>query len=221
MAEQVLLNTGIPAARKAGIQIMHVTWGISDTELDSIPPVIWRAFGATIAPPGPDGERVEDGTGKERMRAGSVGREMGIVQLEDGSSVDAGRMLMRGQWNTAIHIPLLREFERSQAMGLPDLQFHKNRISGFWGGSTPGVEYLKAEGFKTLLFTGVNTDQCVFSSLTDACNLGFDTVLLKDGCGTSSPDYATRMAEWNCRRTWGFVSSCQALKDGVDEIFRD
>ncbi|KAK3359157.1 hypothetical protein B0T25DRAFT_532111, partial [Lasiosphaeria hispida] len=41
---------------------------------------------------------------------------------------------------------------------------NKNRVSGFWGGSTPVVEFLREEGITTLLFTGVNTDQCVFSS---------------------------------------------------------
>jgi hypothetical protein len=45
--------------------------------------------------------------------------------------------------------------------------------------------------------------------------MGFDTILLKDGCGTSSPEYAAKMVEYNCRKSWGFVSSLKALESGV------
>ncbi len=44
-----------------------------------------------------------------------------------------------------------------------------------------------ANGFRTLLFGGVNTDQCVFATIQDANLKGFDTILLNDGCGTNSP----------------------------------
>lgn len=93
--------------------------------------------------------------------------------------------------------------------------------SGFWAaGAEEIVEFLKGEGITTLLFAGVNTDQCVLASLQDACNLGFDTVLLRDGCGTSSPDFAREAVEYNAKRVWGFVSSCRDLEDGVDAMDR-
>lgn len=125
---------------------------------------------------------------------------------------------MREQFNTALHGPLQQSFDESQQMALPDVRFHKARLSGFWGGSTPCVEYLKKKGITTLLFGGVNTDQCVLASIQDAANLGFDTILLKDGSGTTSPDYAKEMVEFNCRKSWGFVSSCQALMEGVNSM---
>lgn len=37
-AEEVILKHGIPAARKAGIQIVWLNWGLDDEELKSLPP---------------------------------------------------------------------------------------------------------------------------------------------------------------------------------------
>ena len=37
-AEEVILNYGIPAARKAGIQIIWLNWGLTDEDLRSLPP---------------------------------------------------------------------------------------------------------------------------------------------------------------------------------------
>lgn len=209
-AEDLLLSTGIPAARKAGIQIVHVTWGISDEELAVLPPAIFRIFGYYET-----GEPFEPGGGKEVKDDTGVGDDVGDVKLPDGSTIGAGRLLMRDQWNTGLHGPLQEEFDKSQKTALPDARFHKSRLSGFWGGSTPAIEYLKKKKITTLLFTGVNTDQCVLASIQDACNMGFDTILLQDGCGTSSPEYATKMVEYNCRKSWGFVSSLKALESGV------
>lgn len=147
-----------------------------------------------------------------------VGDDIGDIKLPNGTTVSAGRLLMRDQWNAALHDPLQHEFDKSQTTDLPDVRFHKSRLSGFWGGTTRCIEYLKEKGITTLLFSGVNTDQCVLASLQDACNLGFDTILLKDGCGTTSPEYATKMVEFNCRKSWGFVSSCQALENGMKRM---
>ncbi|KAI3391879.1 hypothetical protein diail_6678, partial [Diaporthe ilicicola] len=44
-AEEALLSAGIPSARDAGIQVIHVTWGISDEDLAVLPPTIFRIFG--------------------------------------------------------------------------------------------------------------------------------------------------------------------------------
>ena len=212
-AEDTLLRTGIPAARNAGIQIVHVTWGISEEELDVLPPILFRAFGFSEA--GKDHE--PDGTKEVESDVG-VGDDIGEVKLPNGSTVSAGRLLMRDQWNSALHDPLQQEFDKSQTTALPDVRFHKSRLSGFWGGTTRCMEYLNEKGITTLLFAGVNTDQCVLASLQDACNMGFDTILLKDGCGTNSPEYATEMVELNCRKSWGFVSSCQGLENGVKNM---
>ena len=56
----------------------------------------------------------------------------------------------------------LEEMHESQ-----DIRIHKNRLSGFWGG-TASEELLSARGITTLLFAGENTDQCMGGSLQDA-----------------------------------------------------
>ncbi|KAI6361161.1 hypothetical protein MCOR25_006532 [Pyricularia grisea] len=225
LAARNLLDHAIPAARRAGIQILYLNWGLTDTDLAALPPVLFRAFGT---------RRVDDGDGSsgggEVLSPPGLGDDMGDVTLlpKDGSSsssVPAGRKLMRGQWNTALHPPLRASYDESQAGPLPDRLFHKNRISGFqcgpYGAAAPPVyDFLKEAGITTLLFAGVNTDQCVLGSLQDACNAGFDAVLLKDCVGTSSPDFARLMVEFNCRRTWGFVAEGRSLGGAVDEMLR-
>jgi len=51
-----------------------------------------------------------------------------------------------------------------------DIKVDKHRISGFW--DTPLDSILRNLGTRTVLFSGVNTDQCVMHSLTDANFLG-------------------------------------------------
>ena len=221
-AQDKLLSHAIPAARQANIQVIHVTWGISDQELAVLPPVLFRAFGYREA------ENTQNfnigahssplGLDKEVKLTKGIGDDLGDVKLRDGSTVPAGRKLIRDQWNTGLHGPLQESFDKSQTTALPDVRFHKSRLSGFWGGSSSCLEYLKENGITTLLFSGVNTDQCVLASLQDACNMGYDTILLKDACGTDSPEYTIKMVEYNCRKSWGFVSDCQALVDGAKSL---
>lgn len=73
-------------------------------------------------------------------------------------------------------------------------------------------------GITSLLFTGVNTDQCVSGSLQDAFSKGYDCILIRDGCGTTSPKSASEGIEFNCERTWGFVADCKDLEDGVERM---
>lgn len=44
-AAQRLLNTAIPAARKAGIRTIWLNWGLTDEEIEHMPPSTRRAFG--------------------------------------------------------------------------------------------------------------------------------------------------------------------------------
>jgi hypothetical protein len=107
-AEDVLLKLGIPAARKAGLQIVWLTWRISDEGLETLPPTAWRTFGWEIAHEG-DFELGDDGPdlkpdGKvrrlEKKCNSGIGSPLGDVTLENGSVVEAGGLLMRNQWNT-------------------------------------------------------------------------------------------------------------------------
>ena len=236
-----LLEHAIPAARRAGIRIIWLNWGLTSEEVEAMPPAIKRAFGfeavlddgnRTLDPftEKPDGFGV-DKQGSPRPQGGDtllengkdgriykgLGRPCGIVtDPSTGKQIDAGKLLMRDQWNAALYSPLDRIYqEGTQLTTWPDVWIHKNRMSGLWGAKTACEEYLENEGITTLLFTGVNTDQCVSGTLTDAFSKGYDCILLSDGCGTTSPEYAQQCIEFNSARTWGFVATCKALANGV------
>ena len=233
-AEDVLLKLGIPAAREAGIQVIWLNWGISDEGLETMTPTLWRAFGWMVTDDDQKGSSfnvVDDSGGiaggavrvLERQTNAGIGAELGRVKLDDGSQVNAGKKLLRDQWNTRLHGRLEDAFQDGQKAAVPDVRFHKDRLSGLWGGgdSTELEVFLERQGIKTLLFSGVNTDQCVLATVQDASNKGFDTVLLKDGCGTMSPDYAKQMVLLNCQKSWGFVSSCAALAQGAKNMIKE
>lgn len=229
-AEDVLLELGIPAAREAGIQIVWLTWGISEEGIKTLPPTVWRIFGWEIAENNGGFDVVDDDPGQaqgrtlqvpEKKSDGGIGSNLGLVKLEDGSVVDAGKMLIRDQWNTRLHGPLDEAFHDGQRAMAPDMRFHKERLSGLWGEASELETFLKKQNIKTLLFAGVNTDQCVLATVQDASSKRFDTVLLRDGCGTTSPEFAKQMVDFNCQKSWGFISSCSSLAQGVKSMVRE
>jgi nicotinamidase-related amidase len=85
-----------------------------------------------------------------------------------------------------------------------DIMVDKYRISGFW--DTPLDSILKNLGTRTILFAGVNTDQCVLCTLTDANFLGYGCILLEDCCATTSPSFCTESTIWNVKKCYGFVT---------------
>jgi nicotinamidase-related amidase len=85
-----------------------------------------------------------------------------------------------------------------------DLKVDKYRISGFW--DTPLDSMLRNLGIKSILFAGVNTDQCVLHSLTDANFLGYGCLMVEDCCATSSPAFCTEATVWNVKKCFGFVT---------------
>ncbi|KAL9095145.1 MAG: hypothetical protein Q9163_006531 [Psora crenata] len=221
-AQEAILQYAIPAARKLGLQIIWLNWGLTEGDLASIPPAEVRAFAFDV-----NSEKVDYGLGDrhsdpddpanflkcgERPNLSKLpGTELGKIELEDGSLVDAGRAMMRGTWNTALYGLLAGAYEEGKKAARPDVWIHKNRNSGLWNEKSAFGDYLKKEGIRTLLFSGVNTDQCVGATLQDAHAQGFDTIMLKDGCGTDSLPYAKLTYEFNCARCWGFLTSCKAL----------
>ena len=157
--------------------------------------------------------------GKPKRIYKGLGSEIGLVNLGDKTTIDAGRLLMRDTWNAALIPELDAAYQEGlHVEGRPDVWIHKNRMSGLWGATTPCQEFLEKEGIRTLLFAGVNTDQCVGGTLQDAFTKGWDCVMLSDACGTTSPGFARESIEFNCARTWGFVSSCRELKEAVENM---
>ncbi len=122
-----------------------------------------------------------------------------------GALPNGARVLEKDSWSAAV----VDELEQ-----LPgDIKVDKYRISGFW--DTPLEAILRNLDVKTLLFSGVNTDQCVMHTLTDAHFLGFNCVLLEDCCGTTSPAYCTQATLYNVRMCFGFVSDSKAVLAGM------
>lgn len=94
-----------------------------------------------------------------------------------------------------------------------DIQVAKYRMSGFW--DTPLDSILRNLGVTTLLFAGVNVDQCVLCTLQDANFLGYDCVLLDDCAATTSPSFCADATRYNVNQCFGFVADSSALLQGM------
>jgi ureidoacrylate peracid hydrolase len=90
-----------------------------------------------------------------------------------------------------------------------DISVDKYRMSGFF--DTPLDSILRNLSVTTLLFAGVNADQCVLATLTDAACIGYDVVLLEDCAATTSPQYCFDAAVYNVAQCFGFVTTSTAL----------
>jgi nicotinamidase-related amidase len=94
-----------------------------------------------------------------------------------------------------------------------DIRVDKFRMSGFW--DTPLDSILRNLGVQTLLFGGVNADQCVLCTLQDANFLGYDCLYVEDCCATTSPDYCLQATLYNVKQIFGFVVRSADLLDGL------
>lgn len=218
LAAKALKEIGIPAARKHGIPVVWVNWGLTDEEVATMPPSMMKAFGVyDIVENQANGNSALPKKTKSRSVYKGLGAELGTIELADGTKVDGGRTLMRDTWNAALYPSLDEEYKKGASAVPPDAWVHKNRMSALWGTGTDLDKFLQKEGIKTLFFAGVNTDQCVGGTLTDAFSKGYDCVLLTDGAATSSPACAQEAFEYNAAYTWGFLASCQDISDSVAE----
>lgn len=104
---------------------------------------------------------------------------------------------------------LLADLDRSD----DDILVDKHRISGFW--DTPLDAILRNLDVTTLFFAGVNTDHCVLGTLMDANFHGYDTILLEDCTGTTSPDFCYQATLHNVRFCFGFTATAADFAAGV------
>ncbi|KAF2651601.1 Isochorismatase hydrolase [Lophiostoma macrostomum CBS 122681] len=187
----------IPACRKAGITILWLEWGLTQKDIDKMPPTLVKGF-------------AQDSNFEADRKIPGLGVKIGPVKLGDGTIIEAGKALMQDEWNSNTYEPLATLFEPS------DLRIYKNRLSGFWGG-TQVEQALKSRGIRTLILAGCNTDQCVASSLIDAMSKSWDCLMLSDACATTSPKFAKDMVEYNMGG-WGFLLTCENLADGIGTL---
>lgn len=117
-------------------------------------------------------------------------------------------VLTAGGWAAAVVDELKQKPE--------DIRVDKYRMSGFW--DTPLDSILRNIGKTTLLFAGVNADQCVMATLQDANFLGYDCVLVKDCTATTSPEYCWLATLYNVKQCFGFVTDSGAILDAIASI---
>lgn len=110
-------------------------------------------------------------------------------------------VLTAGSWGAAIVDEL--------TPGPEDLRVDKHRMSGFF--DTPLDSILRRLEVRTLLFAGVNADQCVLATLTDAACLGYDAVLVEGASATTSPSYCYDATVYNVRQCFGFTTTSRSL----------
>jgi nicotinamidase-related amidase len=117
------------------------------------------------------------------------------IGLGDPLPKNGAPVLEEGSWAAAVVDEL--------AIGAGDIRVSKYRMSGFW--DTPLDSILRNLGVTTILFGGVNLDQCVLHTLADANFLGYDTLLLEDCSATTSPGFCTDATLYNVRQIFGFT----------------
>jgi nicotinamidase-related amidase len=129
------------------------------------------------------------------------------VGLGDPLPSNGAPVLTQGSWAAAVVDELVA--------GPDDIWVDKYRMSGFW--DTPLDSILRNLGKTTLLFAGVNADQCVLCTLQDANFLGYDCILLRDCTATTSPDYCMQATLYNVNQCFGFVTDSPALTTACGE----
>ncbi|MBZ2198163.1 cysteine hydrolase family protein [Occultella gossypii] len=158
-------------------------------------PVVWVNWGnrpdLANLPPGVLHVYDADGTG------GGIGS----TDSPTGSPV-----LQKDSWAAAVVAGLTAE--------PGDLHVDKYRMSGFT--DTPLDSILRNLRVDTLLLTGVNADQCVFATLIDAANLGYDVVMLEDAVATTSPQFCLDATVYNVRQCFGFTATGADLLAALD-----
>jgi len=117
------------------------------------------------------------------------------IGLGDPLPGSAARVLERGSWSAAIVDELTADPK--------DIQVAKYRMSGFQDTELDSI--LRNLGVTTLMFAGVNADQCVLCTLQDANFRGYDCLLLEDCTATTSPDYCMAATIYNIRQCFGFI----------------
>ncbi|KAJ7293551.1 Isochorismatase hydrolase [Mycena rebaudengoi] len=118
------LMKAVPALRDLGIKILWVNWGLTEHELQTIPPALVRGF----------------------MKSGRGGFG---AEIPGGF----GRLLMRDAKNSELYGPLQAEYLKGKEAGT-DFWIHKNRMSGLWGSQSSLDLFLQENGLTTLLFAG-------------------------------------------------------------------
>ncbi|AHY48338.1 Amidases related to nicotinamidase (plasmid) [Rubrobacter radiotolerans] len=118
-----------------------------------------------------------------------------------GEDLENGPVLLEDSWGAAF-VDELAPLEEEE-----DIHIEKVRMSGFYG--THLDQVLRTQGINTLFFTGVNTDQCVTTTMEDAYFHDYNAILLEDATSTSSPGYCKDAVVFNAKNCWGFSTTTE------------
>lgn len=121
-------------------------------------------------------------------------------------STEGAEVLTKGSWGAALIDALVPKPQ--------DIHIDKFRMSGFW--DTPLDSVLRNLRVDTLLFAGVNSDQCVYATLIDAACLGYDVVFVDGASATTSPSFCHDSTLYNVRQCYGFTVEAADLVDAVN-----
>lgn len=131
------------------------------------------------------------------------GRSTGIGKPLPGTGA---HVLEEGSWSAAVVDELVQEPS--------DVKVSKYRMSGFQDTELDSI--LRNLGVTTLLFAGVNADQCVLCTLQDASFLGYDVIMVEDCAATTSPGFCWDATLYNIRQCFGFVTPSAELLAGLE-----
>jgi ureidoacrylate peracid hydrolase len=125
-------------------------------------------------------------------------KELALVMMRARPEL-AGKLLTDDTWDSGIVDAL--------APQPGDHVVRKTRYSGFC--ETDLEDYLRAEGIRHLLFTGVATNICVESTARDAFFAEFWPILVEDAMNHSGPDFNRMATLWNFEHVFGWVTGAQ------------
>ncbi len=191
------LGVDITPTRKPIDPLKRVTAALRSQDV----PVIWLNWGIR-----PDRLNLSPGTRLTFHQAGS-GTGLGDLMRNPCSPSSQTPVLQKDSLGAAV----VDELSPSPT----DIFVDKHRISGFW--DTPLDSILRNLGVKTLLFAGVNADECVLATLMDANFHGYDTLMLEDCVATTSPSFCMEATLYNVRFCFGFTLSSIALLSALGE----
>ncbi len=95
-----------------------------------------------------------------------------------------------------------------------DILVVKPRYSAFFGTNLDTI--LKTYDVKYLIFTGVSTTICVDTSIRDAFNLEYFSILISDAVASGSPSFVDEVTISNVKRCFAWVTTSENILRAIE-----
>ncbi len=122
-------------------------------------------------------------------------KELGLCMMRARPEL-AGKLLVEGTWDWQI-VDALAPVAGEKIV-------KKTRYSGFV--NTDLEAWLRGQGIRNLLFTGIATNVCVESTARDAFFAEFWPIMVEDAMNHSGPDFNRQSTLWNFEHVFGWVT---------------